>query len=116
MRNVTNLRADVREGGRRDDGEADEENISLRVGEGTETIVVLLTCSFATVRDTDTQGMRFGQPTKRGGGEREREKRGACVSACAFGEGVSSERNERESENGLRVWFGTILRIRCFLV
>jgi len=39
----TNLGADVGEGGGGDDGEADEENIGLRVGQRAETIVVLLT-------------------------------------------------------------------------
>ena len=36
---------DVFEGVRRDDAEADEEDVSLRVGQRTQTIVILLTGS-----------------------------------------------------------------------
>ena len=39
------LLADVLKGSRRDDGEADEEDIGLRVRERTETVVILLTGS-----------------------------------------------------------------------
>lgn len=39
------LLADVLKGSRRDDGEADEEDIGLRVRERTETVIILLTGS-----------------------------------------------------------------------
>ena len=35
--------ADVLEGGRRGDRKADEEDVGLRVGQGTQTVVILLT-------------------------------------------------------------------------
>lgn len=38
------LFSDILKRGRRGDGEADEENIGLRVGEGSETVVIFLSC------------------------------------------------------------------------
>lgn len=38
------LGGNILEGGRGDEGEAKEEDIGLRIGEGAQTVVVLLTC------------------------------------------------------------------------
>lgn len=48
------LLADVLKGSRRDDGEADEEDIGLRVRERTETVIILLTGS---IEESESVGL-----------------------------------------------------------
>ena len=43
-RNYAYLSSDVLVGGRRDEREANEEDIRLRVGQGSQSVVVLLSC------------------------------------------------------------------------
>jgi hypothetical protein len=48
------LAADIFEGGRINEGEGDDEDVGARVGEGTQTIVVLLT---GRIPETETHGL-----------------------------------------------------------
>lgn len=53
-RGCTNLCADVIEGGWADDGEADEEDVGLRVGEGSESVIIFLPSS---IPQTEADGL-----------------------------------------------------------
>lgn len=59
---VANLGSDVVKGGRADDGEADEEDVGLGVREGSEPVVIFLSCR---IPQTQANGLPVDHHTSR---------------------------------------------------